>query len=124
MGILWIDFQWLQTIKSTVRGLENTEKRLEKDHLLVESSETRLSPSWRIKHTYCVHCYFKENVCYVVLKSFINLYLQSRRSRFKDWETIETSSPIRYYGLLRYSQDSERQNYLHVPLNETSLCLL
>ena len=46
MGILWIGFQWLQTIKSTVRGLENTEKRLEKDHLLAESSETRLSPSW------------------------------------------------------------------------------
>ena len=39
MGILWIGFQWLQTIKSTVHGLVNTEKRLDKDHLLVESSE-------------------------------------------------------------------------------------
>jgi len=35
MGILWVGFQWLQTIKSTVRGLENTEKRLDKDHLLI-----------------------------------------------------------------------------------------
>ena len=124
MGILWIGFQWLQTIKSTVRGLENTEKRLEKYHLQVESSETRLSPSWRIKHTCYVHGYFKQNVCYVVFKPFINLCLQLPRLRFKDWETIKTSSLIRYYGLLRYSQDSERQNYLDVPLNETSLCLL
>lgn len=85
---------------------------------------TRLSPSWRIKHTYYVHGYYKQNVCYVVFKPFINLCLQLPRLRFKDWETIKTSSLIRYYRLLRYSQDSERQNYLDVPLNETSLCLL
>ena len=41
MGILWIGFQWLQTIKLTAHGLVNTEKRLDEDRLLVESSERR-----------------------------------------------------------------------------------
>lgn len=55
---------------------------------LVESSERRLCPNWRIKDTYYVHGYFKQNVRYAVLKPFINLYLQLPRLRFNDWETI------------------------------------
>lgn len=50
VGTLWLNdtfhwFQWLQTIQSSLRLIVNTEKHLDKDPLLVESSGRRLSPS-------------------------------------------------------------------------------
>lgn len=37
---------------------------------------------------------------------------------------LKRPHPFDTKGSYGDSQDSERQNYLHVPLNETSLCLL
>ena len=51
VGTLWLNdtfhwFQWLQTIQSSPWLIVNTEKHLDKDPLLVESSGRRLSPSY------------------------------------------------------------------------------